>query len=486
MYLSEFLNDMDFNIIQGEDQYIESITIDSRKAEEGSLFICIKGITSDGHDYIEKAVENGAKAIICDKQSEQYPDGLTVVLVKDSREALNYIAGNFYGNPQESLVIIGVTGTNGKTSTTYFLETILKIDGRKCGVIGTSGVTADGTPLDVSYATSTTPDTIELYAIFAEMKKRGITHILMEVSSHALELKKVDGIKFEAGIFTNLTQDHLDFHKTFENYAKAKAKLFKMSRWGIINADDGSYEKIIVNSTCENVTYSIDKYSEYRAYNIKYSQSGSSFDLRIFGDEFSFILNIPGKFSIYNALAAIVTCINLGVSVRTIIYGISNIQNVAGRIQPIPNTKGFNVFVDYAHTPDGLDNIIKAVKSFTEGRVITLFGCGGDRDTAKRPIMGRIAGELSDICIITSDNPRSEDPDAIIEHIEKGIMETGCEYIKRADRRAAIFKAVKIAKQGDSVIIAGKGHEDYQEFENKRRIHFDDATVAKEALEGIE
>ncbi len=485
MLLSEVLNGVDFEKILGEFIDISKITIDSRTACKGSLFVCIKGLSSDGHDYIDKAVENGACAVLCDRKLDQYPEGICVILVEDSREALSKIAANFYGNPQKSLNMIGVTGTNGKTSVTYFLETILNLDGRVCGVIGTSGVIANKTPLNISYATSTTPDTIELYEILAEMKKLGVTDVLMEVTSHALALKKVDGIQFSNGIFTNLTQDHLDFHKTLENYLNCKIRLFKASKYGIINADDDSCEKIKSEASCEIITYSIDNPSNFKAENVKYEKDGTSFSVQVFGDWYNFRLNIPGKFSVYNALSAIVTCLNMGISVRTIVDGVSLIKNVPGRIQPVQNDKGFGVFVDYAHTPDGLDNIIKSVKFFTKGRVITVFGCGGDRDTTKRPIMGKLAGELSDFCIITSDNPRSEDPSDIIAQVETGMLETGCEYIKEPDRREAIFKAIGMAREGDSVILAGKGHENYQEFENKRRIFFDDAVVAKEALEGL-
>ena len=482
MLLKDLLKNVDHELLCGStDIDITSLTIDSRKACEGSLFVCIKGFTADGHKYIPSAVKNGCTAVMCEEKVD-LPEGINAFYVKDgSRDALAKIAAAFYGEPSKKFDLIGVTGTNGKTSSTYFMETILRSLGHKTGVIGTVGVTVNGEKLDVEFATSTTPDTIELQAIFAKMAEMGVDDVIMEVSSHGLELKKVDGSDFDTCIFTNLTQDHLDFHKTMENYCAAKAKLFKMCKKGIVNADDKWADEIIKQSSCEITTFGMEKDADLKAYNIKYHMDKAEFTVDINGSPVDLVLNVPGRFSVYNALGVIGAALSMGISAEDIKLGISKIKGVPGRIQNIPNELGINVIVDYAHTPDGVENILNAVREFTKGRLITVFGCGGDRDRTKRPIMGEIAGRLSDHCFVTSDNPRSEEPIDILHEIEPGIKSVTDSYTLVVDRREAIFAAVSMANKGDSVVIAGKGHEDYEIFKDKV-IHFDDAEVAEEAL----
>lgn len=469
-------------LCNSEDVDITSLTIDSRKAKEGSLFICIKGFTTDGHTYIQKAYEQGCRAFIIERDIDILPENAYVVRVDDSRAALNHIAKAFYNDPSSKLKMIGITGTNGKTSTSYFMEAILKQAGIKTGVIGTIEIRVNGKKKDIPFATSTTPDTIELNAILDIMKDEA-SHVVMEVSSHSLELKKVDSIAFDTAIFTNLTQDHLDFHKTMENYCAAKAKLFKMCKKAVINADDPWSDKITEGSKAQITTFSIDKPSDFKAENIQYLMDRVLFTVNIDGKDIPFDLDIPGRFSVYNALGVIAAAYNMGIDIPTIQKGIASIKGVPGRIQEIPNNKGFNVFVDYAHTPDGLENVISAVREFTKGRIITVFGCGGDRDKKKRPIMGDISAKLSDITIITSDNPRTEDPDAILNDIEPAVKAITENYERYVDRKEAIYRAIALAKEGDSVIIAGKGHENYEIFKDKT-IHFDDSEVAAQALGG--
>ncbi len=463
------------------DTDIKSVTIDSRKAGDGVLFVCIKGFTVDGHSFINSAYEKGTRAVIIEEDVKDIPEGMTVYRVEKSRLALASIASKLCGEPSKKLRMIGVTGTNGKTSTTYFMESVLANIGRKTSVIGTIEIRIDGKKRDIPFATSTTPDTVELNQMLSLMADEGVNDTIMEVSSHALELDKVEGIAFDTAIFTNLTQDHLDFHKTMEAYCDAKAKLFKMCKRGAINIDDPWADRIMKNATCEITTYGIEKDADVKASNIVYLTGGSEFDCDIKGEKVHFTLSVPGKFSVYNALGVIAAAYSMGISVSDIQKGISSLKGVPGRIQAVPNNRGINVIVDYAHTPDGLENILNAVREFTSGRVITVFGCGGDRDKTKRPIMGEIAGRLSDIAVITSDNPRSEEPEDILKMVEEGTKKTADRYEMYVDRREAIFRAVALAQKGDTVVIAGKGHENYEIFKD-RTIHFDDYEVAEEAL----
>lgn len=486
MILKELIKNLKYiKLIGNENIEISNLTIDSRKVKKGSMYGAIKGFNVDGHKFIKNCIENGASLIVCeDLEDFCIDDNVAILQVENTRKALAIIAKNFYNNPTKNINLIGVTGTNGKTSTTYFLEQILLEYKKTVGIIGTIEIRENGKKMEFDFSTSTTPDTIELNELFSAMVSDNIDNIVMEVSSHALELHKVEGCNFNIGIFTNLTQDHLDMHKSMENYLNAKSKLFSMCKIGIINIDDKYAQDIIKNASCKVFTYSIEKESDLQAINIQYFMDRVAFDVKINDKIENFILNIPGRFSVYNALSVIGACLMQNIPIDIIKEGIKNIKGVPGRIQTIPNNKGFNVIVDYAHTPDGLDNIIKAVREFTKGRVITIFGCGGDRDRKKRPIMGEISANLSDYTIITSDNPRSEVPEAIIDEIETGIKPITNNYEKITGRRDAIYRGVSIAKANDSIIIAGKGHEDYEIFADKT-IHFDDTEVAKEALEDL-
>jgi len=484
--LKDILNNVDGKLVQGSlDTEIKSITIDSRKANDSeAMFVAMVGMTVDGHKFIKGAYDSGCRAVLVEKDVDGLPEDITVYQVESSRTALAKMASNFYNAPSKEMNIIGVTGTNGKTSTTYFMESVLNYIKKKTAVIGTVEIRIGGKKREIDFATSTTPDTLELNQMLRIMADENVEDVIMEVSSHGLELKKVDGIDFEVGIFTNLTQDHLDFHKTMENYCKAKAKLFKMCKHGVINADNKWARHIIDEATCDIITYGIDSDCDLKAENIEYKMDRVNFSVNIKGEKVDFELKVPGRFSVYNALGVIGAALVMGISIEDIKAGINNIKGVPGRIQNVSNDKGFNVIVDYAHTPDGLENILNSVREFTKNRIITVFGCGGDRDRTKRPIMGKIVAELSDVPIVTSDNPRSENPDDILKEIEVGVKPVTDDYFMIVDRREAIYKAVAMAEEGDSIVIAGKGHENYQILKDKT-IHFDDTEVAVDALEEL-
>ncbi|WP_250277338.1 UDP-N-acetylmuramoyl-L-alanyl-D-glutamate--2,6-diaminopimelate ligase [[Clostridium] colinum] len=486
MILKDLLKNLKYiKLIGNENVDVLHLTIDSRQVKKGSMYCAIKGFNVDGHKFIQNAINSGASLILCeDIDNISQNENIAILQVENCRKALATIAKNFYNNPTKNINLIGVTGTNGKTSTTYFLEQVLLEYKKTVGIIGTIEIRENAKKIDFDFATSTTPDTIELNQLFDKMVNDGIENIVMEVSSHALELYKVEECNFNIGIFTNLTQDHLDLHKNMQNYCNAKSKLFDMCKIGIINADDKYANDIVKNANCKVFRYSIENDSDLKAINIQYFMDKVTFDIKYNGKIESFILNIPGRFSVYNSLGVIGACLMQGIPMETIKAGIKNIKGVAGRIQTIPNDKGFNVIVDYAHTPDGLENIIKSVREFTKGRVITIFGCGGDRDRKKRSIMGEISAKLSDYTIITSDNPRSEIPEDIIDEIEKGVKPITNNYEKITGRREAIYKGISMANVNDSIIIAGKGHENYEIFAD-RTIHFDDAEVATEALEDL-
>ena len=497
MKLCDVMRGIECEIIQrGDRGDVVGVVIDSRKVREGSLYVCLRGLQADGHRFIFDVARGGAAAVVIDRDQDSYPPGIAVWKVNDARKSLAKIAANFCGNPADKLRLFGVTGTNGKTSVTYMMEAILEQgvgSWPSVGLIGTVGLRLGGKVIDIPFSTSTTPDPPELHQIFGYVLERGgpvpmapvpmaPIPIVMEVSSHALALHKMENLHFEVAMFTNLTQDHLDFHGTMENYLAAKAKLFGQCRYAVVNTDDKYSPQIMSIGNPERwITYGIENECDLRAIHIEDKDAGSCFDVKINGVVESFFLPVKGRFNIYNALAAIGAALAVDMDVEQIRAGLASFAGVPGRIQSVPNDRGFHVLVDYAHTPDGLVNIINAVRAFTEGKVVTLFGCGGDRDAEKRPIMGRIAGELSDFCILTSDNPRSEPPEAIIRQIEDGIKDTNCDYNCIEDRREAIFFGVGILEAGDALIIAGKGHENYQLIGDETLI-FDDVEVAKEAL----
>jgi UDP-N-acetylmuramoyl-L-alanyl-D-glutamate--2,6-diaminopimelate ligase len=484
MTLFELLKGIDYEILAGNVNLdISSITWDSRNVDKNSLFIAVKNKNADRHDFAVDAVNNGAIALVIEHEIKNIPGNITVIKVKESKKAMSIIAQNYYGNPMGKLKVIGITGTNGKTSVTYFISKILETFNIKCGIIGTIQNTIDGQKMKTKKLNPTTPDSIELQASFAEMLDYGATHAAVEVTSAALSNDRVYGCEFDIGVFTNLTQDHLDEHGTMENYKKAKMKLFRMCKIGIVNIDDKVAADIMSYANCELITYGIENDCDFRAANIKYTSSGVKFNLEHNCETKEVELNIPGRFSVYNALSAIASCNVLGLNLDDIIEGVKSIQGVPGRFQAIPNSKGILAVVDYAHSPDGLENILTSVKEITKGRIILVFGCGGNRDTTKRPIMGEIAGKYSDYCIITSDNPRKEDPGLIINEVEAGMVKTNCSYEKIENRKQAIFKALHMAEACDTVLIAGKGHENYQILKDET-IHFSDEEVIKEYFLG--
>jgi len=489
MELDKLLVGIPHEIIQkGDNTKITSITIDSRQVRPGTLFICLRGLTVDRHEFIHSAAEAGAAAVLVEKLTDNYPVNLTVIRVKNARQTMAYIAANYHGNPAEKLRLIGVTGTNGKTTTTYFIEEVLRKLGHKTGLIGTVGTRVGDTMLDIPFATSTTPDQLELHAIFAKMVEMGVQYVVMEVSSHALALYKMEGLTFDVGVFTNLTQDHLDFHGTMENYALAKAQLFAQSKIAVVNGDDEYTSQMLqLYKGSSIIKYGIHT-GDLQAKNVQCMSQNSTFQLM--GIEYN--LPVGAKFNVYNILATIgvVTGLNANCNMEKIRNAVSEISGVPGRIQSVPNDLGVQIFVDYAHSPDSLQKIISSVREITLGRVITLFGCGGDRDATKRHIMGRIGADLSDYCIFTSDNPRTEDPFAIIAQTEAGAKETTTPYEICENRKDAIFLGVKMLQYGDALIIAGKGHEDYQEIGTTKYPFSDYATAveainAKEAEQGV-
>ncbi|MGL4730984.1 MAG: UDP-N-acetylmuramoyl-L-alanyl-D-glutamate--2,6-diaminopimelate ligase [Clostridium sp.] len=480
MKLLKLLDSIEYKVLKGNsDVEINAIQYDSRKIERGDAFFCIEGFVVDGHNYIKAAIENGAETIIVQKPVDVVED-VTVILVEDSRKALAVASANYYGNPSEKINIIGITGTNGKTTTSFMLKSILEKCGYKVGLIGTIANYIGDNKLK---SERTTPECLELQKLFYEMVNSGVTHCVMEVSSHSLELYRVYGVKFKEAIFTNLTQDHLDFHKTFENYFNAKLKLFLSSETSIINIDDKYSEQIKESVNNKVVTYSIEKASEFRAYDLKLHSRGIQFKIKYDGKEELIELNIPGRYNVYNALGCIIAMLNEGVSIEKIKEGIKG-TTVPGRceIVTLKNNLGYDIIIDYAHTPDGLENILTSVKEITEGRLISVFGCGGDRDKTKRPIMGEVGARISDIAILTSDNPRSENPYEIIEDIKKGI--TTENYMVIENRKDAIKEAIKIAQKNDIIVIAGKGHEDYQVLRDKT-IHFDEREVIEDIIKEL-
>lgn len=479
-------------IIGDGDTEFVGLEKDSRAVQPGMLFLCVKGERADGHDFVQEAVSRGASAIVSERRLELDTPQL---IVKDSRLATSIIADYVYGHPSGEVKVIGVTGTNGKTTTTYLLEKILNDCGRSAGVIGTIETRYGGKSCPMS---GTTPESHELQRLLHAMRNDGIHYCAMEVSSHALEQGRVKGCKFRSAIFTNLTQDHLDYHGSMEKYAEAKGLLFSRlgnaygepldeRSYAILNADDKASAAFRRLTSAEVITYGLDRAADIRASDIAITAEGSSFTVSGFGGTAAIKLKMPGKFNVYNALAAIAASLLEGIPLADIKSSLEGIQGVPGRVEKVDMGQPFSVIVDYAHTPDGLRNVLAAVREFASGRIITVFGCGGDRDRTKRPVMGKIAAEHSDYVIVTSDNPRSENPESIISEIEKGLAQAGLspsQYALVADRRKGIEKAVEMASQGDVVLIAGKGHETYQ-LVGGRTFPFDDRITAMEAIRGI-
>lgn len=476
-----------------QNRLIADITHDSRQSGEGILFVCIPGAHVDGHDFASQAAGNGAVAILAERKLD-LPAEVTQVIVPDVKVAMQSLVPYFYDYPGQKLRMIGVTGTNGKTTITYLLRSILRNSGYKVGLIGTIQIMIEDDVLPIH---NTTPDVIDLQKTLAKMRESGITHVIMEVSSHALAQQRVAGCEFDTAVFTNLTQDHLDYHKTMENYALAKALLFdnvsastavKQNKAAVINMDDEAGKLMLAHSQCSIITtYGIDYAGDLRATAIDVKPKGVSFNISGEFGSLTLNLKITGIFNVYNVMGAVGAALAEGISPSVIKQALEASASVPGRFELVDCQQNFAVIVDYAHTPDGLENILKTARQITSKRIITVFGCGGDRDRTKRPIMGRIAAELSDVVIATSDNPRSEDPEFILSQVEAGVLPalTGDkQHEKITDRRQAIERAIKIAKSGDTVVIAGKGHENYQILKEKT-IHFDDKEVASEAIRGL-
>ena len=459
------------------DLEISGIAYDSRQVEPGQLFVAVSGFAVDGHRFIPMALEKGAAVVLC----EQIPDGeAPYIQVENTRLALALASANFFGNPAKKMKFIGVTGTNGKTTVTYLLKAVLEQTlGAKVGLVGTiQNMIGD----QVIETERTTPESYELQKLFYEMAQAGCTHVVMEVSSHALVLDRVAGIHFDVGLFTNLTQDHLDFHKTMEEYRKAKAMLFRMCDVGVFNLDDPASEKIMAEATCKQLTYGQTHQAALMAEQVQLHADRVEFLAR-YGTETSRArLGIPGGFTVYNALCVLGAALALGISLDDAVKALASAHGVKGRVEVVP-TPGtpYTVLIDYAHTPDSLENVLRSVRGFCKGRLISVFGCGGDRDNTKRPIMGQIGASLSDIAVITSDNPRTEDPNQIIRQILAGIPDTS-NCVVEENRRKAIRLAMAMAKQDDIIVLCGKGHETYQVL-GTEKTHLDEREEVAQALQ---
>ena len=466
MKLKELLKDINILACTADPELeIESIHYDSRKVTLGSLFVAISGFASDGNRFIPMALSKGAVAVVTAKK----PEGdMPYILVDSDRMALAMLGCNFYGHPAKDMTMIGVTGTNGKTSTTLLLKQVLeKTTGAKVGLIGTM---ANMVGHEVIPTERTTPESFELQGLFARMRAAGCTHVVMEVSSHAVTLDRIGGVHFDIAAFTNLTEDHLDFHKTMDAYCDAKAELFRRCDKAVINTDDSYASRFLDAAACPVLTTAVSKEADLQAKNVELLSDG----IRYMVGDVNVHVPIPGRFTVYNTLTVLGIARQLGISLGDAAAALETVEGVKGRIEVVP-TPGtdYTVLIDYAHTPDGLENVLSSVRDFCRGRIISVFGCGGDRDPIKRPIMGEIGVKLSDVAVITSDNPRTEDPMAIIEDILKGVKEEHGEYIVVEDRRTAIRYAMDIAKKDDIIVLAGKGHETYQDIGGVK-LHLDE------------
>jgi UDP-N-acetylmuramoyl-L-alanyl-D-glutamate--2,6-diaminopimelate ligase len=483
---------------------ISGVTCDSRKVSPGYLFFALRGANSDGHRFIDSAVTSGATAIVLEDEACA-PNDIPWVKVSDGRTAMALIAAEFYGNPTAAVPLIGITGTNGKTTTTYLIEAILAAAGIPAAVLGTISYRFGSTRIEASH---TTPESTELQAAFRKLADAGAGSFVMEVSSHALEQKRVDGCHFDVGIFSNLTRDHLDYHISMESYREAKTRLFselltpdniKPHRSAVINMDDPSAETIRARSACPVITFGIDYPGDVRPVEVSVSVRGISGCISTPKGEFPFASKLLGRFNLSNILAAVSAGIALDLPLSAIKSGIEQHATVPGRMQRVDNECGITLLVDYAHTGDALENVLSTLKELATARIITIFGCGGDRDPGKRPIMGRIAAQWSDLAIVTSDNPRTEDPLKILEQVRQGILPLEIKectsgdiaegfstksFIVMENRREAIRLAIRVARPGDIILLAGKGHEDYQIIGTTKH-HFDDCEEAAAALKGI-
>ena len=457
---------------------VTDLCMDSRRAVPGSLFFCIPGLTRDAHDFAPQAVRRGACALLVERE---LPIDCPQVLVKDAREAVSYVAAAFYGHPAQSLTLIGITGTKGKTTTSFLVKSILEAAGHRTGLIGTVGSMIGEQQIP---ATLTTPDPVDFQKLLRDMADAGCTHVVMEVSAHALALKKLAGVRFAVAGFTNLSQDHFDFFHDMEHYLDTKMLLFTEAFTDsmVINADDERVREAFEAAGLKPVLTGISYPSDFYAKDIEVGERGCSFKIGYHNQfHMDISLRLAGIFNVYNSLMAAALCRQVGVEPEAIERGLEAVRSVPGRIELLDTDTPYRVILDYAHSPDSLENILRAVRGTTQKRMIALFGCGGDRDREKRPIMGEIGGRMADFCILTSDNPRSEDPMAILAQIEAGIQRTNCEYIVIENRREAIRYAMQHALPGDVIVLAGKGHETYQEIAGVKH-PFDEKIVVKELL----
>ena len=499
MKLKKLIENLNYNQFSGNpEQEISGITYDSRSTKPGVLFVALRGMTVDGHTFLREAVAKGASAVLAEEFKGD-PGETAVILAQNTREAMAQVAAEFYGRPFKNMDLIGITGTNGKTTTSYLLETILKTAGKRPGVIGTVNYRMPG---HVYGAPVTTPESLDLMRILREMADRNVTDVIMEVSSHALDQGRTAGCPFRMAVFTNLSRDHLDYHRSMDAYFETKARLFRELRkndvgsgpGAVINLDDPMGEALKEKTKVGVVTYGLGKNSHFRAEDIQMGDSGIRGILVTPHGNRVFKSALIGNFNIYNILAASAAAISLGVGLDDVVAGIGNLPTIPGRLERVMNKQKKRILVDYAHTPDALAKALSAVRPLVKGRLICVFGCGGDRDKGKRREMGLAAAELSDVILLTSDNPRGEDPLAIITQIEEGVREAGMErvddpslleeeqrrYQVLPEREEAIKRAVAISAEKDLILIAGKGHETYQIIGGKRR-DFDDRKIAAEA-----
>lgn len=477
MELSRIAQDLGIEYT-GPQAEITAVDYDSRKVGRGSLFCCLVGEKTDGHNFASMAVEKGASALICQRP---LPLNVPQLIVPDGREAMARAAACFYGHPEREMTMLAVTGTNGKTSVTYMVKSVAETAGKKVGLIGTiQNLIGE----EKVYTERTTPESVDLFALLRRMADKGVDLVVMEVSSHALAQQRVAGIPFKAGLFTNLTQDHLDYHKTFENYRAAKKKLFAQCGIAILNGDDETAAYMKEGLSIPVWTMGIHHPGEFYARGIEITTQGASFHLFTPQGNGRISLHISGLFSVYNAMGTAALCTAAGIPFSCIVKGLEGLRGVAGRLECVDTgDRPFSVYVDYAHTPDALQNVLETARGFTRRRLISVFGCGGDRDHGKRPIMGEIGGRYSDHVILTSDNPRTEDPMDILKAVEEGVKRTATPYIVTENRREAIREALEEAGDGDVIVIAGKGHESYQEI-NGVRHHFDDKEIVLSLLRG--
>ncbi|HCX61438.1 UDP-N-acetylmuramoyl-L-alanyl-D-glutamate--2,6-diaminopimelate ligase [Sedimentibacter sp.] len=465
---------------------IKGITNDSKKVKNGDIFVAIKGYTNDGHNFIENAFVNGAAAVLCDHIPENVNNKGNFIVVENPRQSMAAAANIIYGCPSESINLVGVTGTNGKTSTTYLLKGIYDYLGKKSGIIGTMGVLIEGEKIKVD---NTTPEAADLQKYFAKMVEKDINHCFMEISSHALELNRVDNISIDVGIFTNLTRDHLDFHNTMENYYQAKKKLFHITKVNnIINVDDSYGERLYTELKEEGfkaISIGIENNADIKASNLVTTMKGTDFDLEIGGSVKKVHVNTPGKFSVLNSLGALGAAWSLGINIDDIIEALDKIKGVTGRFEMLENKLDCIIVLDFAHTPDGLQKVMETIDEFAQGRKIVMFGAGGERDLSRRGPMGEIAGKYCDLSILTSDNPRFEDPYDICLEIAEGVKKYNGKYEIIIERDKAIYYAIDNSKSKDVILLAGKSTEPYQDM-GVEKVPYDEGTIAKNAIKDVE